>query len=262
MSPFEYCREKAAPDGSSLYYCLQVAPSDVAPALLALLALERELDEVVEQTSDAAIAMTKLEFWARELEALDTHARHPVSLALAQSGAAQHLRSEERHRVIEATTRRVRIAQVQSIQELTALCDDSTGLSMAIASRVEGATVDEEQTARALGSACGAAGYVFARPRAGQPPHTAVPLSLLREHDAHPHDIDRAADAEPVRRVRDALAAWAEQALDDALAEPAPRVARARARLARAELAARLAGRRGLTPLRKLWIARRTQDTR
>lgn len=80
----EYCEQKAAPPGSSVYYALRQAPASRQPFLTALFALRRELEETVKETSDPAIGRTKLAWWQREAGALAAgNPTHPVSQALA-----------------------------------------------------------------------------------------------------------------------------------------------------------------------------------
>jgi phytoene synthase len=80
----EYCQQKAAPPGSSIYYALRQAPAASQPRLAALYALRREFEETVKEVSDPAIGRTKLAWWQNELGALASGApTHPVSKALA-----------------------------------------------------------------------------------------------------------------------------------------------------------------------------------
>lgn len=80
----EYCAQKAAPAGSSVYYALRQAPLARQPFLTALFALRRELEETVKDTSDPTIGRTKLAWWQNETAALAAgQPSHPVSRALA-----------------------------------------------------------------------------------------------------------------------------------------------------------------------------------
>jgi len=80
----EYCAQKAAPAGSSVYYALRQAPAARQPYLTALFALRRELEETVKDTSDPTVGRTKLAWWQKETAALAAgQPSHPVSHALA-----------------------------------------------------------------------------------------------------------------------------------------------------------------------------------
>lgn len=80
----DYCQQKAAPPGSSIYYALRQAPARNQPLLTALFALRREFEETVKETSDPAVGRTKLAWWQKEIAALASGSpSHPVSKALA-----------------------------------------------------------------------------------------------------------------------------------------------------------------------------------
>lgn len=79
----EYCRDKAAPEGSNLYYaCLYQSP-ETRQRLYALFALYHELMEGLLMASDPGISRIKLEWWREELDRLERgEPRHPVTQAL------------------------------------------------------------------------------------------------------------------------------------------------------------------------------------
>src|SRR5216684_1919624 len=84
MSPDEYCQRKAAESGSSFYYSFLFLPRERRRAITALYAFCREVDDVVDETSDPQVASAKLAWWRGEIANLDAgKAPHPVSLALA-----------------------------------------------------------------------------------------------------------------------------------------------------------------------------------
>lgn len=83
MSPDEYCQQKAAQSGSSFYYSFLFLPLEKRRAITALYAFCREVDDVVDETNDDAIARTKLSWWRHEISAmLNDQPTHPVTKAL------------------------------------------------------------------------------------------------------------------------------------------------------------------------------------
>ncbi len=83
MSPDEYCQDKAARSGSSFYYSFLFLPVAQRRAITALYAFCREVDDVVDESSDAGLARTRLGWWREELGRLfDGHPEHPVTRAL------------------------------------------------------------------------------------------------------------------------------------------------------------------------------------
>jgi len=84
MTPDEYCRRRAAASGSSFYYSFLFLAPERRRAITALYAFCREVDDVVDETSDAQVASAKLAWWREELANLAAgKAQHPVSRALA-----------------------------------------------------------------------------------------------------------------------------------------------------------------------------------
>ncbi|MFZ1246326.1 MAG: squalene/phytoene synthase family protein, partial [Azonexus sp.] len=84
MNPDNYCQEKCAASGSSFYYSFLFLPAERRRAIMALYAFCREVDDVVDECNDAAIASTKLTWWRQEIERVATgQPQHPVGLALA-----------------------------------------------------------------------------------------------------------------------------------------------------------------------------------
>ena len=83
MNPDLYCQQKAAPPGSSLHYSLLLLPPEKRRAVTALHAFCREVEDVVDECSDAHLGHTKLAWWRTEIAALYAgNPRHPVSVAL------------------------------------------------------------------------------------------------------------------------------------------------------------------------------------
>jgi len=84
VSPDEYCQQKAARSGSSFYYSFLFLPPERRRAITALYAFCREVDDVVDECSDTALARTKLAWWRSEVgELFAGRPNHPVTRALA-----------------------------------------------------------------------------------------------------------------------------------------------------------------------------------
>jgi phytoene synthase len=92
MTPDEYCRSRAVASGSSFYYSFLFLPEEKRRAITALYAFCREVDDVVDECSDTALARTKLAWWRDEVAALFRGApQHPVTRALAPLTRRFHL---------------------------------------------------------------------------------------------------------------------------------------------------------------------------
>ena len=84
MTPEAYCQEKAAKSGSSFYYAFLFLPPPRRAAITALYAFCREVDDVVDESTDPSLAARTLQWWREEIENLYAgRPTHPVTLALA-----------------------------------------------------------------------------------------------------------------------------------------------------------------------------------
>ncbi len=102
MTPDDYCQQKAAQSGSSFYYSFLFLPPQRRQAITALYAFCREVDDVVDETSDPSIARTTLDWWRREVQAmLNGSPGHPVTRALAPHLSTYSLRGEHLLAVID-----------------------------------------------------------------------------------------------------------------------------------------------------------------
>ena len=101
MSPQEYCQQKAAKSGSSFYYSFLFLPPQRRLAITALYAFCREVDDVVDECTDTAIARTTLNWWRNEVNnMLAGTPAHPVTQALAPHVETFNIKGEHLHAVI------------------------------------------------------------------------------------------------------------------------------------------------------------------
>ena len=114
MTPDQYCEHKAAASGSSFYYSFLFLPPPRRRAITALYAFCREVDDVVDECSDAAVARTKLAWWRQQVAAIydapavsvesvggQTAARHPVAQALVPVIESFRLPQEKLQKIID-----------------------------------------------------------------------------------------------------------------------------------------------------------------
>lgn len=102
MTPHEYCQQKAAASGSSFYYSFMFLPLERRQAIMALYAFCREVDDVVDDCLDPAIAQSKLGWWRSEILRLDKgEATHPVGHALTDVRQRFSLPTEQLLEIID-----------------------------------------------------------------------------------------------------------------------------------------------------------------
>lgn len=101
MTPDEYCQQKAAASGSSFYYSFLFLPPERRRAITALYAFCREVDDVVDECTDAQLAQTKLAWWRDEVAKLFAgNPQHPVSRALQPALQPYAITAERLNEVI------------------------------------------------------------------------------------------------------------------------------------------------------------------
>src|SRR5574343_1038461 len=102
MTPDQYCQEKCAASGSSFYYSFLFLPLERRRAIMALYAFCREVDDVVDECHDPALASTKLVWWRQEVARVaDGQPQHPVGLALQAGNRSIPLPSEQLLEIID-----------------------------------------------------------------------------------------------------------------------------------------------------------------
>lgn len=123
MNPQEYCQNKAAASGSSFYYSFRFLPEQKRHAIIALYAFCREVDDVVDETSDASVAAVKLQWWRDEINNL-FHATptHPVTLALKEH--LPHINFKEKHfyEIIDGMAMDLSYDSYPTFKELSLYC--------------------------------------------------------------------------------------------------------------------------------------------
>ncbi|MCA1246620.1 presqualene diphosphate synthase HpnD [Massilia sp. MS-15] len=102
MSPDEYCQQKTVQSGSSFYYSFLFLPPERRRAITALYAFCREVDDTVDETSDASVARIKLAWWRTEVSTMYTGTpTHPVTQALQPHIAPYGLEQQHLQAIID-----------------------------------------------------------------------------------------------------------------------------------------------------------------
>jgi phytoene synthase len=102
MNPDEYCRRKAAASGSSFTSSFAFLAPPRRQAITALYAFCREVDDAVDDCSDAGVARAALAWWRSEVAALYAgRPTHPVTRALATALERFALPQEQLNEIID-----------------------------------------------------------------------------------------------------------------------------------------------------------------
>lgn len=123
MLPQEYCQQKAAQSGSSFYYSFLFLPDNQRRAMTALYAFCREVDDVVDECLDVAVARVKLHWWRDEIHRLFAGApQHPVTKALAEPIKHFKLPAEHFLEIIDGMEMDLDYNSYPSFKELSLYC--------------------------------------------------------------------------------------------------------------------------------------------
>jgi len=123
MTPNDYCQEKAAASGSSFYYSFLFLPLPKRQAITALYAFCREVDDVVDECSDVALARTKLAWWRSEIANLYAgNPQHPVTQALQPAVSEFNLAEEHFLEIIDGMEMDLDQNRYRDFKELQLYC--------------------------------------------------------------------------------------------------------------------------------------------
>jgi phytoene synthase len=273
MTPEEYCQAKAAQSGSSFYYSFLFLPPERRRAITALYAFCREVDDVVDEVSDAEVARAKLAWWRQEIANLFAgRPQHPVTHALAPVIARFPLPQARFEEVIAGMLMDLQQNRYLDFAALQQYCHYVAGVVGMMAAEIFGytdpCTLDY---ARELGLAFQLTNIIRDVGEDARRGRIYLPLDELREHQVTPAQILLGQTGSAFRALMRAQTARARDHYARAYAAlpPADRKAQRpglvmaaiyRKLLDEIETAdfAVLHQRIALTPVRKLWIAWRT----
>ncbi len=155
MTPDDYCQDKAAPSGSSLYYSLLYQAPAQRRAIIAVHAFGLEIREVVNDCHDDDIALQTLQWWRTKIaRAYAGNATHPACQALQTAITAFDLPNEQFLYIIDGHERDLRQVAYPSFAELEIYCQNVAGTLQQLTAKI--CTFQQPETldyARKLGTA-------------------------------------------------------------------------------------------------------------
>jgi 15-cis-phytoene synthase len=273
MSPHEYCRERAARSGSSFYYSFLFLPEPRRRAIIALYAFCREVDDVVDEISDPAVARLKLAWWRTEVASIYSGTpQHPVSRALTDIVHPFKLGREHLEEIVDGMAMDLDRNRYEDFSALSLYCHRVAGvvglLSAQIFGYSERATLDY---AHDLGMAFQLTNIIRDIGEDARRNRIYLPLDDLARYGVGPADIMHGRVSENLRNLLHFEIARARSFYRQAMEKlPAADRRCQRAGLIMAAIYQRLLeeieaegcgvlkAKVSLTPLRKFWIAWRT----
>ena len=261
--PDVYVRERVAAPGSTLYYCTLFAPAAQARRSITLEAFRRELDDVIDDCREPAVAAARVGWWHDEVQRVVAGGmQHPVTRLLAEvlpDPASGMAGLSAAIAATAAATTRQSWADDDALQRY---CLATGGQIAALDCGAE----DDDERVRAIGALLCAHDMLaglWRRPRRGC---QVFPAAQLAAAGVSPADLF----ATPAPAAADRLVRVCATAIRTDLAgrlegwrplSPAAGVLSARARIAAATLTAISRGgtdwlsrHTAISPLRKLWI--------
>ncbi|MGB7306876.1 MAG: presqualene diphosphate synthase HpnD [Burkholderiaceae bacterium] len=147
MTPDEYCQNKAAASGSSFYYSFLFIKGPRRLAITALYAFCREVDDIVDESTDTAVARTRLAWWRSELDAMSKgKPTHPVTKALAPHMSAFNIEKRWLIEIIDGMAMDLEQDRYLDFEGLKLYCHRAAGVVGCAAAQIFGASDPQTQT--------------------------------------------------------------------------------------------------------------------
>lgn len=129
MDPIAYCTLKAEQSGSNFLASFRFLPPAKREALTVVYAFCREVDDVVDECSDAATAQTTLNWWRSDLHRAfaGQMPEHPVHQALVAVAAAFRLSKSEFASIIDGMEMDLHLARYADFAALKNYCQHVAG---------------------------------------------------------------------------------------------------------------------------------------
>jgi len=131
MNPDDYCAAKVRASGSSFAIGFRFLDPPRRQALNALYAFCREVDDVVDECREPAIARAKLDWWRDELGKLDDPRRkpqHPVAQSLAAARRHFDLPVEQLGEIIDGMQMDLELTRHADFAQLQLYCHRVAGI--------------------------------------------------------------------------------------------------------------------------------------
>lgn len=273
MTPDEYCQQKAAASGSSFYYSFLFLPPERRRAITALYAYCREVDDVVDECTDAGVARAKLAWWRDEIGKLYAgKPNHPVTLALAPATSAYGIEQQHMLELIDGMAMDLDYNRYPDFDTLKLYCHRVAGVVGLMSASIFGYA--DKQTlsyASALGLAFQLTNIIRDVGEDARRNRIYLPLDELQRFGVTENDIRQARDTDNFQKLMTFQLQRAFAQYDAAFAQlPAcdrkPQIPgiimasiyRTLLEEIRDDGCRVLHQRTSLTPIRKLWIAFKT----
>jgi len=125
---YNYCLNRAAPDGSNLYYATVFDKTKIKTTIITLHAFLYELSNIIYECSDPGVARIKLKWWQEEIERLfNKQARHPVTKQMQECIRFNPELNSTFDSVIDFFSHFIFIEQPNSLETILSLYKSTSG---------------------------------------------------------------------------------------------------------------------------------------
>jgi len=273
MTPEQYVQDKATKSGSSFYYAFLFLPPPRRAAITAFYAFCREVDDVVDEATDPGVAAAKLAWWRKEVVAsFGGQPSHPVMKALMPHTGDYQIETRHLLAVIDGCQMDLDQSRYLDFAGLAHYCHLVAGVVGEVAANIFGRTADATTAyAHKLGLAMQITNIIRDVGDDARRGRIYLPASELKQFDVKAQEILNRGYSERFTALMKFQAERAHRTYDEAIAllpdadrraqKPGLMMANIYRTLLReieADEFQVLHQRTSLTPLRKLWIAMRT----
>jgi len=274
MNPEEYVQQKAAASGSSFYYAFLFLPRERRAAITAFYAFCHEIDDVVDEVTDPGVAHTKLAWWHAEvLKSYAGSPTHPVMKALMPLAPTYQIEARHLQAVIEGCQMDLTQNRFLDFPGLKTYCHLVAGIVGEVAARIFGQTQPQTtEYAHKLGLAFQMTNIIRDVGEDALRGRIYLPVNELQQFDVKAHEILKRQYSDRFTALMKFQTQRALGLYDEALAllpeadrraqKPGLMMAsiyRTLLREIEADGYQVLHQRVSLTPLRKFWLAWKTQ---
>jgi len=274
MTPQAYVQQKAAASGSSFYYAFLFLPPPKRSAITAFYAFCREIDDVVDEVTDPSVAQAKLGWWRTEVTRLMQGApTHPAMQALEPHLSKYRITPEHLNAIIDGCEMDLTQNRYLDYANLQTYCHLVAGVVGEVAARIFGQSQPETTAyAHAMGQAFQLTNIIRDVGEDAMRGRIYLPINELQQFDVKAHEILNRQMSDRFHALMRFQAERAHGLYDQALTllplgdyrsqKPGLMMAniyRSLLREIERDGFTVLDRRTSLTPLRKLWLAWKTQ---
>jgi len=191
MTPEQYVQDKAAASGSSFYYAFLFLPPPKRAAITAFYAFCREVDDVVDETTDSGVAATKLAWWQTEIsKSFAGQPSHPVTRALMPHTGVYGIEARHLMDVIDGCRMDLEQTRYLDYPNLQRYCHLVAGVVGEVAAKIFGQTNPATtQYAHALGQALQLTNIIRDVGEDAMRGRIYLPVNELQQFDVKAHEI-------------------------------------------------------------------------